>query len=185
MTKDSNIVANILEGLKDQDSDTFSDLRILLGPSGCGKTKAGFDVLRKRWGLFLDMESKTQTDIREMLKNIRLLVATEQLSEYEPLCEAEIRLTVLARLLLLLLMYLMKKVTTPEQWLFAQLNGLYGSVGIIRGYLDKVIKSEGHKLTMSLLPIVLSYLHKTLEGRIVCFVDETNVLLNELDGETI
>ena len=72
-TQQSPVVNNVITNLDKQDKISYSDLYLFLAVSGAGKSKAGFDILRKRWGLFLDMSGAQQghLDIANMYKFIQ------------------------------------------------------------------------------------------------------------------
>lgn len=176
-------------------ADTIEDpddipVIVLLGVSGAGKTRTVYDVAKERYAVYFETGTIHSTDLRTatremMAENLKIPTPTNlmQIAEsqdtFEVACEQIAARLTLARVLTLLLLHASGKVTSPSDWLLAQLS-CGGEVSLI----------VFHQL-VDLLPAT-SYqtaLHTSLKicrgifpQKLTVITDEAHLLLHEMAG---
>ena len=126
--------------------------------SGVGKTKCLFDILRRHWGLFFDMNGSedhfNDAAVQVIKSKIqKRLTTTQSVSDMEAYCGEQASLLVASRLIMLLVLRAIGSVTNPEQWLLTCLGENEKEFPVID--IMEHLESSG-QMNRSLLPMLLS-----------------------------
>jgi hypothetical protein len=122
----SPVVNEIVRSIDEVTHKGLAGAYRLRGPSAAGKTKVCFDILKKRYGIYIDWSSKdADIDIRDFLERVTFYSkANLPYEQFEDWCKTELYVLIAGRLMALLVLLNRNQAITPEQWLLMQLNGL-------------------------------------------------------------
>lgn len=158
----------------------------LRGPSGMGKTKAIFDVLRKRFGVYVDFAAdRVERDVSFFFKRLYAYKESRDKQNgyqevFEDWCSYEFYLVIASRLVALMFLITRNRDFTPSDALHLQINGL--AAGKYEKYLLKIreLMRRRYRQTSELKTLIETIYH---EFKFVLCVDEINVAVGKMQDE--
>ncbi|CAB4432939.1 unnamed protein product [Rhizophagus irregularis] len=164
--------------VQDKIKENPGDVIVLAGVSGGGKTSTAFGIATQLWSIYIDFSPSLGIYGDHAGKELKII--KDMSPEFEDNGQQSealyiLDMVILSRGLLLLKMLIEKKISTPKEWLFAQLQ-------MKEDMVQKILREK--KLDVFIVNEIITVINACLRiNRLTLIFDEAQVLCKPTYGE--